>query len=120
MSAKANKFLLAWLPVLLWMGVIFVTSHQPQSGLPNFDTWDFLIKKSSHFAAYALLGGLLLRADRRWAASLIIAALYALSDEWHQSFIPGRTPTSFDVLIDVLGAAAGIVIARLFITRTRG
>lgn len=110
--------LLAWLPVVLWMGVIFYTSHQPQVGLPNFDAWDFLIKKSSHFGAYALLGLLLLRADGRWTVALVISILFALSDEWHQSFIPGRMPTFFDVSVDILGASAGIFLYRLLRDRT--
>ena len=82
-----------------------------------------LVRKSAHFCEYALLGLLFCRAlsyriSRRLccaAAALSAAALYAVSDEVHQLFVPGRSCQLSDMLLDTLGAAAGI--AFLFLIR---
>jgi VanZ family protein len=81
------------------------------------------IRKLAHFTEYLVLSVLLyraLRVDRRWsvraaALALGIAGLYAVGDEFHQWFVPGRTAAASDCLIDVSGAAAGqgLLAARL-------
>ena len=75
---------------------------------------------SGHSIGYALLGALLLRALargrvsgvtwRRAAAAVLLASLYGISDEWHQSFVPGRSPNRFDLLVDFLGATLGVTV----------
>jgi len=85
------------------MLIIFFFSSRPSSQLPNFDWADTHIKKGGHVLGYALLAVLYWRAlefrgNRRWAAGLL-ALSYALTDEFHQSFVPGRHPTLWDVLI---------------------
>jgi VanZ family protein len=98
-----------WLPALLMMFVIFLISAQPPSHLPNFDWADELVKKSGHTVGYAILALLYWRAfefkdAKRWATWLL-ALLYAITDEFHQSFVPGRHPTIWDVMIfDNFGA----------------
>ena len=92
----------------------------PSSIEPSlFDTIHFAIRKAAHLAEYAILGTLLFRAIRgertgwswQWAlAAIVIAALYAMTDEWHQSFVPSRTPSAWDVLIDATGATLGQVL----------
>jgi len=71
---------------------------------------DLLLKKGAHMLAFGLLAFLLWRAVRRtwpngrarlWA--FLGSLLYAISDEWHQTFIPGRNGTPVDVAIDVMG-----------------
>lgn len=105
-----------WLPALLTMGVIFWFSSQPSSELPNFDWADKVVKKSGHIFEYAVLAfwvwhALEMEADRRWIARLL-AILYAVTDEYHQSFVPGRYPSVWDVLIfDNLGALIGLWLA---------
>ena len=58
------------------------------------------------------------RNQRPWMRTalppLVIAALYACSDEWHQSFVPGRTSTVFDVLIDSLGACVALAVIAIY------
>ena len=85
-----------------------------------------IIRKGGHVTEYGVLALLCLRAVTRnsrlvppvrsWATAggvLAICALYALSDEIHQSFIPSRHGSAIDVLIDVLGAGSGLVLAWL-------
>ncbi|MEZ4645984.1 MAG: VanZ family protein [Chloroflexota bacterium] len=95
-----------WIPALLWMVAIFVLSNQPKGAIPSFGLWDFLVKKGSHFLAYGLLAGLYwwaLRGGIGRSHRLLTTFLYAVSDEWHQSFIPGRNATVMDVMIDSVG-----------------
>ena len=93
-----------WLPMLMWMGVIFVVSSRQDSQIPSFGWWDLLVKKMLHIAAYALLMILAYWGCRHWREALILTALYAVSDEWHQTFVPTRQGAFLDVLIDMVGA----------------
>ena len=103
-----------WLMIAGWMALIFFFSSQPQ--LPSApDPWaDLVFKKGAHFTVYAVLAVLFRRAlppsRRIWALSWMLTVLYAASDEWHQSFVPGRHPQLTDVLIDLCGAATGLLI----------
>jgi VanZ family protein len=101
-----------WLPPVLLMGLIFFFSAQPSldSGLGWIDS---VGRKLVHFGEYALLCFLwwrLLRtrlSDRRAAlVAFVIASLYAVTDEFHQSFVEGRHGTPVDWAIDTAGAAA--------------
>jgi VanZ family protein len=112
-NSNAQRILVGlwcWLPPLLVMAAIFYLSHQPD--LPHApDPWlDVLLKKLAHATEYAILFLLLLRAWRRdRAADLALktagltTAAYAISDELHQAFVPGRKANWYDVLIDVSG-----------------
>ena len=101
-------------PPLLYCGLIFFISHQPQ--LPDTPGGD----KLAHVLAYLVMGGLFFRAGAgatRWTPRVvfgiatILAALYGVSDEWHQSFVPGRDPSVADVLADTVGGALGALLA---------
>jgi VanZ family protein len=96
------------------MALIFILSSRTDPDpLP-----DYLSDKLAHMAVYGLLGLLVVRAlsDGRlaqvsWgraAAALGISLLYGLSDEWHQSMVPGRHSELMDVVADAVGAAAGV------------
>ncbi|NOZ05474.1 MAG: VanZ family protein [Chloroflexi bacterium] len=110
-----------WGRVILWMGVIFWFSAQPN--LPRASqTWlDFIIKKGAHAFVYAVLAALVWRALREQVAhrigaySFALALLYAISDEFHQTFVAGRHGRPFDVLVD----ASGILIGIFLISRRR-
>lgn len=98
-----------WLPALLLMLVIFVFSSRTNSELPNFYDWDYFIKKGGHAIGYGLLALSYLfmfkwDIKRYWLAWLL-TVLYSATDEFHQSFVPGRHAAITDVLIfDNLGA----------------
>ena len=111
MSIKNNLFI--WLPALAWAGVIFLFSSRPAVTASTIDWQDFFIKKSAHFIEYLILALLVYRAirltsgllpSRTFFLTLFVCMLYAVSDEWHQSFIPGRGPHVRDILIDTFGA----------------
>lgn len=97
--------------VLVWCAVIFFLSSQPHLPGPADQTWDFVIKKLGHITAYAILFGLTFRATRNVKQSFIFCVLYALSDEYHQSFVPGRTPMLRDVGIDIIGMCLACVFS---------
>jgi hypothetical protein len=131
----------AWIPVVLWAAVIFWGSHQqdlPKDQVVPFIEWlcrflristETAITVTGHFVEYAVLGyflrrGLILQYPGRvtipllpgygneLVAAFIIGTLYALTDEYHQSFVPGRVPSLFDIATDFLGLAVGIFIHR--------
>lgn len=83
-----------------------------------------IIRKLAHFSIYTLVGFLLMglastfnnfQMRERCGISLIIGILYAIADEIHQSFIPGRSPLITDVFIDSLGIILGILIIVLIV-----
>lgn len=98
----------------MMMGAIFCFSSIPSDEMPNFGLVDLLVKKGGHATGYALLALVNMRAlgwDRkRWWLAWLIAVLYSATDEFHQSFVPGRHPTITDVGIDALGAAVGLLL----------
>jgi VanZ family protein len=102
-----------WLAVILWMGVIFALSAMPSLASPLEPFHDFILRKLAHMAEYAVLTGLLFRALRIHIArktqvlliAVLVAILYAFSDEWHQTFVPGREGSLRDIGIDALGIA---------------
>lgn len=106
-----------WGPALLIMALIFLASGTPGKDIPGFGGWDTIVLKGGHMLGYALLAISYLHAltwGRRslrcaWLLAITMAALYALSDEYHQSFTPGRSPRLTDVGIDTIGAALGVV-----------
>ncbi len=111
-----------WLPVAAWMGLIFLLSAQPDLPHPPSAFLDHVVKKGGHMAAFAILAWLWWRALHRergmpmgvaLGLALMFTVLYAVSDEVHQSFVPGRKPRATDVLFDSLGASAMVIIIRL-------
>lgn len=100
-----------WLPAILIMGAIFFFSSRSSAELPNFDVFDYFIKKTGHVIGYGLLAFSYHYAfDRRDRKSFyvawLMAILYAFTDEYHQSFVGGRHPSFWDVMIfDNLGAS---------------
>ena len=104
-----------WFPALWMMAIIFAFSSIPGDEMLNFDRFDFSVKKLGHSIGYALLAVSYVRGlgKHPWLAWLM-AVLFAVTDEFHQSFTPGRNPSMWDVLIyDNLGALAGVWISHL-------
>lgn len=132
-------------PIVIWAAAIFVFSSSLFSGsntssvLRPLVLWIFpgisdaglalvhgLVRKAGHFLEYAILAVLIARAFRgstreflrkHWfAVALVFVALYALSDEFHQSFVASRTASLYDCVIDTAG---GFVALALIAWRTR-
>jgi VanZ family protein len=89
----------------------------------------FLVRKAAHFSEYAVLALLAARAFRTsqseklrrrwWLAAFALVACVALLDEYHQSFLPARTGTVYDSLLDMAGGAAALASAALWLARRR-
>jgi VanZ family protein len=111
-----QRILSLWLPVILWAFVIFLLSSKPAVSVSEIDVTDFIIKKCAHIVEYAIFSTLLYRAlyagdvNKRKAGvySILIALFYGLSDEFHQSFTPGRDPKLRDVFFDITGAIIAV------------
>lgn len=115
-----KRLLYLWLPVLLQMALIFYFSSQP-SGSAVLEGFPFS-SYVGHLGGYGLLGLLLYRAFNRgllpWQLhnalkTIITGLLYAISDEIHQLFVPGREALISDVLIDLAGLLSALVFLRL-------
>ena len=111
-----------WLPPLVLMALIFGLSAMP-ADQDDHGTLYVISRKLAHFAGYALLAALWWRAlltkvdhHRALGLALLIAVLYAGTDELHQTFVSGRSGRALDVGID----AAGALTAVCLIARARG
>lgn len=114
-------------PVVLTMGVIFFLSHQPGTffGPYSFDVVD----KLAHFVIYSILGLSVIYAftgeyrikkkSLVVGTSMVVCLIYGVSDEYHQTFIPGRFSSISDVVADVAGGLF-ICLLWLFVTRENG
>ncbi len=109
---RRHRWLPLWAPVLLWMGIIFVLSAQPDIPHPAAGWLDLLASSLAHAFLFGVLALLYARAlggrPRVWFISLVLALLYALSDELHQGFVPGRQPDVLDIVCDMVGAALAL------------
>ncbi len=110
---RRRPWLTLWLPLLGWMGLIFFLSAQPD--LPNLGHgWlGWLFSSAAHTFVYGVLAVLWVRAlgkgRRVRFAAFVLAMLYALSDEFHQTFVPGRVADPWDLFCDALGATLALV-----------
>jgi len=95
----------------------FLHWFAPTISEATIGTVQLVVRKCGHLTEYAILAVLLYRALRRFAPALIVAAIYAAFDEFHQSFVASRTASPWDVAIDCLGAFLGLCLWRLFRNR---
>jgi VanZ family protein len=106
-----------WGPSLLMIGAIFLFSSIPSREMPRFGSFDVLVKKGGHAFGYGLLAATFWHGfnwnRKLWWAALLLAVLYAVTDEFHQSFVPGRHPSAVDVAIDTTAAAISLAICAL-------
>jgi VanZ family protein len=125
-----------WVPVMVWMAVIFLFSSDyfsaenttpliapilsnlfPDLAAPHIENIALMIRKLGHLSEYFILAFLLMRAlnvefaersaRQRILWSLIFIVVFAASDELHQAFVPSRTASVGDVIIDTLGGICG-------------
>jgi VanZ family protein len=108
------------------MGLIFFFSSLPSEKIPYYGELDYIIKKGSHALGYGLLGlsyyyALPRGLSRiyRWVLALIMTILFALSDEYHQSFVQGRTSSLRDVAIDCLGTIVALFLGAGYSSNSR-
>lgn len=137
---KEKNKIVSWIFVCVWMALIFYLSHQSgeesselssgvmqtivtiiTSVLPlkiDLSQFHLYIRKGAHFFAYFMLGILVINALKKnekiiWkdlVYALMICVIYAISDEIHQVFVPGRSGEVRDVIIDSAGSLSGIMI----------
>lgn len=121
MSRIRADIVLCWGAAVAWMAGIFILSAQSSlpdltPGLPKLE------EIGGHASAYAVLAALLWTALHRSGTrrpargALVLAMLYAASDEFHQRFVPGRAAAVDDLVVDLIGA----VLALLIISWLRG
>ncbi len=116
---------LRMLPMILVMGIIFFLSQQPGDSLDLPDIPD--LDKVLHALIYGVLAATTLFAispEKRRAAPgraslfvILFCVLYGISDELHQSFVPGRMPDILDLIADTTGATLMVCLWRLFRAR---
>src|SRR3712207_1360567 len=106
--AALNR-LLRWAPVVVWAGVIFLFSSVPDLGT-DLGIWDLIGRKIAHALEFALLGALVLRAVGWPSVAVALGSFYALTDEVHQAFVPGRVGSPLDWAIDTVGVVLGVVV----------
>jgi len=115
-----GRSIVAWAPVAVWAGLIFALSAQPNLTFMPDAGADFVVRKLGHMAVFGILALLLWRAvaattnlRRPWAWGLVLAVLYAATDELHQAFVETRHPSPLDVGIDAAGALIAVVAVLL-------
>lgn len=133
------RFLSRYAPLVLWLSFIFFASSNsfsasntsrfigplvfwffPDASQESLNAIHFVVRKLAHFSEYALLGLLAARAfrtspnpliHRYWFwISVALIVIYALLDEYHQSFVPTRTASFVDSLIDISGGLTALII----------
>jgi hypothetical protein len=113
-NGRCSSARCAWALAAGWAALIFVASSIPGSALAGGPAWGF--DKVVHAIEYGVLGALLTRAliiapgltpAVAAVCGAALGAIYGVTDEWHQSFVPGRFPSLGDVVADTLGSAAG-------------
>ncbi|MBM3249463.1 MAG: VanZ family protein [Candidatus Omnitrophica bacterium] len=113
-----TKTLKYWSPVAICISIIFVASSVPGSNIPILFPWQ---DNAFHFTIYLLLCMFLRRALLKTlprikpVEGLILTVafgiIYGIIDELHQSFVPNRSASFADILIDSLGALTGSLLA---------
>jgi len=120
MKSRINYVFTYWLPVVVWMAVIFkLSSGSVPSASPVY--WqDFVFKKSAHMFFYGVLAILFYRAlvatgvkkDKALIWAVVYAILYGMTDEYHQSFTQGREARIRDIGFDGVGATVFALITK--------
>jgi VanZ family protein len=132
-----------WVLVVLWMGLIFFLSSDPRSSevtKHTFGSFNYFMRKTAHVSEFAILYLLLQYAfanvcttavsantgmpstiyrfwfNTRLVMSVILAVLYAGTDEWHQSFVPGRSSSISDVFIDSCGVLFAWIMLGVYLS----
>ena len=147
---RPSRFASYWAPVIGWLLLIFIGSTDvlsaantsrflipllywldPHLSITALLAIQLVVRKLGHLIEYAVLAALLWRALRSGTnvrlsmsflviAVLLPSAIFAMSDEFHQSFVASRTALPSDVMIDIAGALIGLAICWMFARRKSG
>ena len=112
-----------WGPVALWAGLLFFLSSRsdlgPAGRIPDWITHGAAYLAFAVLLARALAGGFGRPLTGGTAVAVVLAAtFYGVSDEWHQSFVPGRDSSAGDVAKDAGGALLGVLLFRRLALRS--
>lgn len=140
-----KKKLIKWIILFSWLLVIFMFSHEQNSGSvtkeiisttisikeepktePLLDGINFIVRKSAHITEFIILTLILFSLTSEYTKnekkiiiiSVIVCILFAAGDELHQYFVPGRSALVTDVLIDSIGALIALIIYKLIPKRS--
>ena len=115
-----------WLPVLLWMSLLYYLSSIPNLRVSTDKLWDEISRTLAHLGFYALGYFLFFRAinsgrvvAKTWLP-LVLAGGYGLFDEIHQSWVPTRTFQVKDLLVNFSGILAARALTRFYFSRKEG
>jgi len=109
-----------WIPVIIWMTIIFLFSSRQRVTVSEVELVNFLFFKTLHVIEYAILYILLFRAEKysgtpvttTYRMAFFLTVLYAATDELHQTFVPTRDGRVRDVIIDAIGGAISWISIR--------
>jgi len=96
-----------WLPAIIWAGLIYFGSSLPGVSVSSNTVADFAAHKLVHLLEYFIFYILLYRANGSFWQSILTLVAFAIGDEIHQSYTPGRAAKFTDVLIDLGSGLAG-------------
>ncbi len=133
MNKKIQDRIVHWLPVMVWFGLIFFLSSIPSSTIKKIpaiivyfnipeDWYLFWGHRVAHFVEYGVLGMLVIRAYSKETMRITLMTILGLScciflsgllDEWHQSFVPGRTLQLLDAIFDTICAMLGMLFYKM-------
>ncbi|MDD3191042.1 MAG: VanZ family protein [Candidatus Pacebacteria bacterium] len=107
---KLKFIIIHWLPVFLWCGVIYYLSSVPSLRSDFSDSMDLVLRKFAHITEFAILTALFFRASferfgkkKALLYAVLFAVTFAFTDEYHQTFVLGRSGNVKDIFIDSLG-----------------
>jgi VanZ family protein len=104
------------LPPVAWIVVSFLLSHQPTLPYPP-DISAQVVSVMGHVGVFGVLAALIwwalglaeMSLARRAGVAILLTVIYGFLDEWHQSFVPGRTPDIRDIVADTIGATLAML-----------
>ncbi len=105
----SSRAVILWLPVVAWAALIFALSSIPNLTTTGGVLGDVL-SSGAHAVEYAVFGALLVRALEARVLAFAAGIAYAITDEIHQSFVPGRVASGVDLVVDAIGLLAGIAL----------
>ena len=105
------KILVRWVPAIVICLIIFYSSTRHGTAISQSYLWNYAANKAAHVFLYFLLCFTFYRGTKNVLSAIVLTVLYAMSDEFHQQFVPTRSGQLTDVLIDAVAAGtAGLIL----------